>query len=101
MLPRVGDGAGERTLLPTGSVAQALESSALIALTSAGVVTALSDPLGSGGRSLPGKLLSFNPARPSTARLTGEMPPSREGDRYVFGLRPQAQQLHPACLPSS
>jgi hypothetical protein len=28
----------------------------------AGVVTALSDPLGSGGRSLPGSLL--NPARP-------------------------------------
>jgi len=64
MLPHIGDGAGWNVLLPAGSVAQALESFALIALTSAGVVTALSDPLGSGGRSLPGKLLSFNPARP-------------------------------------
>lgn len=54
MLPHSGDGAGTRSLLSTGSVAQALESFALIALTSAGVVTALSDPLGSGGRSLPG-----------------------------------------------
>ena len=36
---------------------------------------------------------SFNPARPSTAQLAGEMPPSREGDRYFWGCA-LAQQLH-------
>lgn len=66
MLPRTGDGAGQRVLLPAGSVAQALESFALIALTSAGVVTALSDPLGSGGRSLPG---NFSASIPPGLRL--------------------------------
>jgi hypothetical protein len=28
---------------------------------------------------------SFNPARPSTAQLAGEMPSLREGDRYFWG----------------
>jgi len=41
---------------------------------------------------------SFNPARPSTAQLAGEMPPSREGDRYFWGCA-SAQQLLPAVFP--
>jgi hypothetical protein len=49
-------------------------------------VTALSDPYWVGGP-FPARLtsFSFNPARPSAARLTGEMPPLREGDRYFWG----------------
>jgi len=39
---------------------------------------------------------SFNPARSSTARLAGEIPSLREGDRY-FGLRQPAQQLLLLC----
>jgi hypothetical protein len=46
-------------------------------------VTALSDP--KVGGPFPARLLNFNPARPSTARLAGEMPPLREGDRYFWG----------------
>src|SRR5271168_699613 len=41
---------------------------------------------------------SFNPARPSTARLAGEMPPLREGDRYFLGC---ASWRSDCSLPSS
>ena len=86
MLPRMGDRRGRRVLvsLPAGSAAQAWESFALISLSLLpGFVTALSDP--KVGGPFPARLLNFNPARPSTARLAGEMPPLREGDRYFWG----------------
>jgi len=101
MLPRMGDRRGRRVLvsLPAGSAAQAWESFALISLSLLpGFVTALSDP--KVGGPFPARLLNFNPARPSTARLAGEMPPLREGDRYFLGLRLRAQQnCFPAVLP--
>jgi len=40
---------------------------------------------------------SFNPARPSTARLAGEMPPLREGDRY-FWAAPTGTAMFPAVF---
>jgi hypothetical protein len=49
----------------------------------AGFVTALSDS-GEGAVTLPGSAFSFNPARPSTAFLAGEMPSLREGDRIFL-----------------
>jgi hypothetical protein len=51
----------------------------------AGFVTALSDRFRSGGPFPCQQPYSFNPARPSTAQLAGEMPPLREGDRYFWG----------------
>ena len=53
-LPRVGDGVSERGFLPAVSAANTERSFARNRFYSAGVVTALSDPSGSGGRSLPG-----------------------------------------------
>jgi len=93
MLPRVGDGLGRRVLLLAGSVAQAWESFALIALTSAGVVTALSDRLVLGP--FPARLLSKLQSCPAfhctflECNPAGEIPPLREGDRYFLALRLQ------------
>src|SRR5271169_5924512 len=42
---------------------------------------------------------SFNPARPSTAQLAGEMPPLREGDRYFWGCASKRSGLLPAVFP--
>ena len=67
--------------------------------TSAGIVTALSDRFRSGGRFPAQQLSSFNPARPSTARLTGEMPPLREGDRYFGAAPPSAANCFPPSSP--
>jgi hypothetical protein len=97
MLPQTGDGVGKSTLLLTESVAQALESFALIAEFRRGCDRTLR-PFWVGGP-FPARLTtSFNPARPSTARLAGKMPSLREGDRYFWGCASQAQQL---LLPSS
>ena len=99
MPPRTGDRLGWRVFLCTESAAQAWESFALIALTSAGVCDRTLRPNWVGGP-FPARLLSFNPARPSTTRLAGEMPPLREGDRYFLGLRLRAQRTaNPAVLP--
>jgi len=80
------------------SIAQAWESSALIALSS-GVVTALSDRNRSGGRfPARGLLASILPG----FRLldAGEMPSSREGDRYFEAAPPSAAKTaFPPFLP--
>ena len=71
-------------------------------LTSAGVVTALSDLFRSGGRSLPGYSASI---LPGTYRSTADdMPPLREGDRYVLGrarivVRTKRSNYIPAIFP--
>src|ERR1700691_3500585 len=44
---------------------------------------------------------SFNPARPSTARLAGKMPPLREGDRYFLGCAYWRSDCFPAVFPCS
>jgi len=53
-LPRVGDGVTRRGYPLAESAAKTERSFARNRFYSAGVVTALSDPFGSGGRSLPG-----------------------------------------------
>ncbi len=93
----MGDGWGLGDFSPPESAAQAWESFALFRFYLPGFVTALSDRFRSGGR-FPAQHCC-NPARPSTARLAGEMPPLREGDRYFWGCA-EAQQLFLCRLPS-
>jgi len=81
----MGDGWGLGGFSPAESAAQAWESFALFAFYPPGFVTALSDRFRSGGRFPAQRSNCFNPARPSTTRLAGEMPPLREGDRYFWG----------------
>jgi hypothetical protein len=98
MVPRIGDGRGLGVSSLTWSAAQAWESFALlIALTSAGFVTALSDRTSVGGPFPAGFSASILPGLP--AHLAGEMPSLREGDRYFWGCAFTAQQLHPAVFP--
>jgi hypothetical protein len=69
-----------------------------VRFSSAGFVTALSDRFGSGGRFPASSVIASILPGLRTARLAGEMPPLREGDRYFLGLRLPAQQLLPAVF---
>ena len=44
------------------------------------------------------QLYCFNPARPSTARLAGEMPSLREGDRCFWGCASKRSKQLPAVF---
>ena len=82
----VTPGRGRRTLenhSPSRVRCKKWEIFCTIALKFAGVVTALSDHFGRGAVPSPAYAQSC-PAL--TARLAGEMPSSREGDRYVLRL---------------
>jgi len=96
--PRIGDGWGPGGCSLTESAAQAWVSSALFAFVCR-VCDRTLRPFPVGGPFPCQQLYCFNPARPSTARLAGEMPPLREGDRYFFGAAPS--QRSDCSLPSS
>jgi hypothetical protein len=98
-LPQVGDGIGWRSVLLARSAAKTGKSFCTYRFKFAGVVTALSD-LSVGGP-FPPRLTAQS--CPGLILMTGEMPSSREGDRYILGRgfgSAEAQQLHPAVFPA-
>ncbi len=94
MLPRIGDGWGRRVFLSAESAAQAWESFALIALTSAGVCDRTLRPnCGRGAVPCPADCSASILPGLLTARLAGEMPSLREGDRYFWGCACERSKL--------
>ena len=96
----MGDGWGPGGCSLTESAAQAWVSFALFAFRLP-VCDRTLRPFPVGGPFPCQQRYSFNPARPSTARLAGEMPPLREGDRYFLAAPAGTATTLPCHLPGS
>src|ERR1700691_5654848 len=96
----MGDGWGRRGFSLTESAAQAWVSFALFAFVCR-VCDRTLRPFPVGGPFPCQQRYSFNTARPSAARLAGEIAPFTRGRSIFLGLRQPAQQISPCRLPRS